>query len=248
MALDNIKTHTSSRRRFFLVVDSDDPGRDYTTKLLERFQYKVLSVRTGGEALEAATAITPVLIVCADRLDDMSGLELIHQFKQDAPLWRVPVIVLTAEKDRTAVRPLLTAGAVACLPTPVSVEDLYRVIQVAIEPMPRMNMRIKTKLPVTIDGRAVSCGEDGCAQTLSEQGAYVRTDHAYPLKSVFPVQIRLGDRTVSADAMVIYCRKERSEKRLRLGIGLQFVNISRPDQMQIRVFIRDELTKGNPLA
>lgn len=241
MPLDNIRTHTASRRCFLLLADSDDNRLLCTSKLLERFQYEVLSVTTGKEALEAITAITPVLVITAQQLGDMSGLDLIRHLKKDHEMRRVPVIVLVSEKDPSTTRTLLAAGAVTCLPIPVSIEDLYRVIQVAIEPVPRMNMRIKTKLPVTIQNRAVDCEEGGCARTLSENGLYIRTDKLYPLRTILPVQIQLGDHLISAEAMVIYCRKNSSGQKQ--GMGLQFVEISRQDQMRIRVFIRNEIIK-----
>ncbi len=244
MALSNVDTHTASRRRFVLVVDGDPADLSYTSTLLKRFQYNVCPARTAGEALETASIITPILIITAQNLNDMPGRELIRKLKQIGSARSVSIIVLTRKTDLADERACLAAGAVTCLPTHVPIEDLYRVIQMAIEPVPRMNLRINTKLPVTINNRAVDCGDGGCASALSEHGAYIRTSKPYPLKTRLPVQIHLADTALSVEAEVIYTRTPGNEQKRLHGMGLQFVQISPQDRLRIRKFIRDEITKG----
>lgn len=244
MALENVRIHTSSRHLFLLVVDSDDGNRSAVSKLLERFQYKVFPARNVREALDVATVITPVLVVASQRLEGSSALDLVNNLKKEPAMRTIPVIILSDRADPAADRACLTAGAATCLSTPVSIEDLYRVIQVAIEPVPRMNLRIRTKLPAIINGRALDFGGEGGARDLSEQGMSVRTDQPFPLKTVLPIEVQLGQYPVSAKAEVIYCRKEADGLAPVIGLGFQFVEISRPDQMRIRVFIRDEMTRG----
>ncbi len=244
MALINVDTRTVSRRRFVLVADSHPANLLYTSTLFKRFEYNVCPARTAREALETASVITPILIVTAQNLDDMPGSELIGKLKQIDSTRAVSIIVLTRKTDRENERACLTAGAVTCLPTFTPVEDLYRVIQMAVEPVPRMNLRINTQLPVILNGNAVDCDKGGCASVLSENGAYVRTYKPYPLKTRFPVQIHLADAPLSVEAEVLYIRKPANEPKAQLGIGLQFVHISPQDQLRIRRFIRDEITKG----
>ncbi len=243
MALFNIDTHTASRRRFVLVVDSRPANLLYASTLLQRFEYNVCPARTAGEALEAASIITPILIVTAQNLDDMPGCELIGKLKQAGSTRAVSIIVLTRKTDPENERACLAAGAVICLPAHTPVEDLYRVIQMAVEPVPRMNLRINTQLPVTINSNALNGDKGGCARALSENGVYVRTSKPYPLKTILPVQIHLVDTTLSVEAEVIYTRKPGNAQN-QLDMGLQFVRISRDDQLRIRRFIRDEITKG----
>jgi CheY-like chemotaxis protein len=245
MALFNVDSHTASRRRFILVADSRPAGLSYTSTLLKRFEYNVCPARTAGEALETASIITPILVITAQNLDDMPVRELIGKLKQIDSTRAVSTIVLTTRKaDPENERACLCAGAVTCLPAHTPVEDLYRVIQMAVEPVPRMNLRINTKLPVTINNNAVDCDEGGCAQALSENGAYIRTSKPYPLKTRLPVQIHLADTRLSVEAEVIYTRKPGNEPKPQVGMGLQFVHISLGDQLRIRKFIRDEITRG----
>jgi CheY-like chemotaxis protein len=244
MALFNVVSHTASHRRFVLVVDSRPAGLLYTSTLLKRFEYNVCPARTAGEALETASIITPILIITAQNLDDMPGSELIGKLKQTDSTRAVSTIVLTRKADPENERACLAAGAITCLSARTPIEDLYRVVQMAVEPIPRMNLRINTKLPITINSNAVDCDEGGCVQDLSENGAYIRTRKPYPLKTRLPVQIHLADTQLSVEAEVIYTRKSGNEPEPRVGIGLQFVQISLGDQLRIRKFIRDEITKG----
>jgi hypothetical protein len=117
------------------------------------------------------------------------------------------------------------------------------VVQVAIEPVPRMNIRINTRLDVAIQNRAVDCGEGACARALSEHGTYIRIRNPYPLNTRLPLQIHLADSALSVDGLVIYTRQTGNEQKNHPGMGLQFVRISQQDQTCIRTFIKNEITK-----
>jgi CheY-like chemotaxis protein/Tfp pilus assembly protein PilZ len=243
MPLCNVKDRTASRRRFMLVVDSEEHSRSFTAGLLGRFQYTVCTAQSGQEALEMASVVTPALVVLAQRLEDMRALDLLRMLKQSKSARSAPVIVLCSEIDPVDERACLSAGAVVCLPSSFAIEDLYRVVQMAIEPVPRMNLRIPTELQVIIQDQGVGCDERGCAQDLSEQGVYMRTTRSYPLRTRLLLQIHLADNDLAVEAEVVYTRDAGDGGR-HPGIGLQFVQISRQDQMRIRKYIRNEITKG----
>lgn len=238
-----VASHPASRRRFLLVVDSDVETLFHTATLLQRFQYNIWTAQSAAEALEMAAVAVPALVVTAQFLEDMPALELIKEIKNIDRMRAVPIVVLTQKKDKANEQDCLFAGALTCLSLPVQAEDLYRVVQVAVEPLPRMNIRINTHLSVTVHDQTVHCSEGECASVLSEHGLYVRTLDPYPLKTKLPVQIRLGDRTIAADTEVIYSHPAGDDPEDEPGMGLQFMQISREDQKLIRLFIRDEITK-----
>lgn len=235
--------HPSGRRRFLLVVDSDVKELFYTSTLLQRLQYNIWTAQSAAEALELATIAVPDLIVISQFLDDLPGLELIQQLRRIEQVRRTPLVVLTGKTDPANERDCLFAGALTCLSVPVQAEDLYRVLQVAIEPMPRMNIRINTSLSVTVNGQTVECTAGECASVLSEHGLYVRTLDPHPLNTKLPVQLNLAGRTIAADTVVIYSHQGGDDPTDEPGMGLQFTRISREDQKHIRLFIRDELTR-----
>jgi CheY-like chemotaxis protein len=235
-------TGSTSPHRFLLVADSNARSLFYTTTLLQRLQYNVWTAQSGEEAVEMATTAVPALIIAAQSLKDMPGLELIRRLKRSDITRPVPVIVIGRKMDPADERACLAAGAVTVLSTPIRAENLYRVIQVALEQVPRMNLRISTRLSVTINDNTVRCSEGECASVLSEHGVYVRTPDPHPLNAKLPVRIRLGDGEIAADAVVIYSNKTGNEHE-QPGMGLQFVRISERDQERIRTFIREELTR-----
>jgi CheY-like chemotaxis protein len=236
-------SRAAGRPRFLLVIDSNIKTLVYTSTLLQRFQYNIWSAESGAEALEMAGVAIPSLILVAQDLDDMTGLEFIQELKQNEAVRTIPLILLTRESDPAVERACLAAGALTCLPMPAKAEDLYRVVQVATEPMPRMNIRINTKLSVTVDDQTVECSEGECASVLSEHGVYIRTLDPRPLNTKLPVRIHLDGGGITADAVVIYSHQGGDAPRDEPGMGLQFVRISSQDQERIRRFIMDEVTR-----
>ena len=245
MELKDIETFTADRRRLVLAVDSNERNLQLLSRLLKQFEYDAFTVGTVTEALEIAAAVCPVLIVTGQRLDARNdALGFIRAFRSVNPTCTAPFIVLTDKPDPVFERDCLGAGALTCLHSPVTAENFYRVIQVAIEHIPRMTIRISTNLPATIDGmRKVECLRD-----ISEDGAYLLTNVLHPLNTKVTVRIKVSDCVVSADAVVIYVKRPEEDRKGQSGMGLQFMRISQEDQQRIRLFIRSELSKGIKLS
>lgn len=185
----------------------------------------------------AATAL-PCSIITTLHLRDMTGADLIARIKGDAVTRSISVFVVVDKKDPVGERACLAAGAVTCLSVPFQPEVLYRMLQVAVEPMPRMNIRVPTRLPVAVNNEMVDCSGGDCASMLSEQGLFIRTDDPQPLNSKLSVTFRLGAENINAEAVVVFCQKTGDEP----GMGLQFKRIGPHDQMRIRQYIREQLT------
>ncbi len=240
MELINIEKFTAVRRRFVLVVDSSDRNRLFLSKLLKHFNYEPYAVSTAEEAIEIATVIQPVLIVAAGQINaDYDAVRLIRSFRSTNPKCTAPFIVIIAKSESEFERECLGAGALTCLHAPVTFENFYRVIQISIEPIPRMTIRINTNLPAALNGTR----KDESIREISEGGAYLLTGSLQPRGTRFPVKIKLPNSVVSADAVVIYAKRSDEDTKGRTGMGLQFERISEEDQKHIRQFIKSELSK-----
>ena len=240
MELINIEKFTAVRRRFVLVVDSSDRNRLFLSTLLKHFNYEPYAVGTAEEAVEIATVIGPVLIVAAGQIDaEHNAVGLIRLFRSANPECTAPFIVLIAKSEPAFERECLGAGALTCLHAPVTFENFYRVLQIAIEPIPRMTIRINTNLPAALNGTR----KDESIQELSEGGAYLLTGSLHPRGTRLPVKIKLPNSVVSVDAVVIYAKRSDEDTKGRTGMGLQFERISEEDQKRIRLFIRIEMSK-----
>jgi CheY-like chemotaxis protein len=88
-----------------LIVD-DDPGVNYTVKNgLEGLNedYKVDSVYSGEKCLEfLGNNQIPDLILLDIMMPEMSGWETYNKIKENLSWKDIPVVFLTARKDRTA--------------------------------------------------------------------------------------------------------------------------------------------------
>ncbi len=236
------ESSNASQGKFLLVVDCNKSSSLALKALLKQFLYKVWSVNTAAEALELCDIVMPALVIVG-QFEDMPQVDFIKELKRVVPADKASVLVLN-RKDAVHERACLSAGAVTCLKLPLNIETLYRTIQVAIEPVPRMNLRINTKLPVIIDDRSVNSRAGKFANALSESGLFLVTQDPCPLNSKFPIRFKVAGKILSADAQVIYAHKEGNGTRFLPGMGLQFVRISDQDQEHIRLFIREEVRRG----
>jgi CheY-like chemotaxis protein len=232
-----------TQRKFLLVVDCNKSNASGLKTLLKQFRYKVWSVNTAAEALELSDIVMPALVIVG-QIEDMTQADFIGEFKRLASSGDASILVVTRGKDTVNERACLSAGAVTCLKLPLHVETLYRTIQVAIEPVPRMNLRINTKFLVIIDDKTTNSREQKFATALSESGLYVLTPNPWPLNTKIPLRFKVAETIFSAEAVVIYAHKPGNKLNFRPGMGLQFIRISDHDQEQIRLFIREEVRKG----
>lgn len=238
MALKNIEKCTADRSRFMLIVDGNERNRQFLSTILTRFEYHAYAVKTVQEALETVATISPVLIFAARQLEDGNDAPgLIKSMRSAKSKCMSPVIVLSARPDPAFERACLDAGALTYLRAPITFENFYRVIQVALEPIPRMTIRICTDLPAMINGNRIER-----VHGISENGAYILTSSPHPRNTKLPVRIKLSEGVISADAVVLYVKK--LDGNGQSGMGLLFERISPEDQQRIRLFIRGEMAKG----
>jgi CheY-like chemotaxis protein len=235
---------TKQQPRFVVLVNSDVHLLFSLAMLLQRFSYHVCTAKTGEEALEVITVAVPSLVITELVLPGMSGLDLLNRLRKDPRTQAVPVIALTGDGASEVEMRSVRAGFAACLQRPVATEELYRVVQKAVEPTPRSNIRVYTRLPVTVNGVALDCGGGECASVLSEHGMYIRTLAPASVNTVIALSFTLNGRMISLEAVVLYRHRFGEGPFGEPGMGLKFLRMSTEDQEHIRRFIRDEITQG----
>ncbi len=244
MVITSVDTSNASQRKFLLVVDADKSSSAKLKALLKQFRYKVWCVCTAAEALELCDIVMPGLIITR-HVEDMTQVDFIREFKrQDGAAGCSVLVIRSGKEDSFDERACLAAGAVTCLRLPLHVESLYRTIQVALESVPRMNLRISTVLPVVISGRTAAGNERKFATALSESGLYILTQNPRPLNTMVPLTFEMEGKRISVEAQVIYAHQQGNEANCRPGMGLQFTRISDHDREMIRLFIREVVRKG----
>ncbi len=225
-----------------LVVGNKTQSMLSICLLLKRFEYNVSEAYTASEALGLISADVPALVVTDLVLPGMSGMDFFHMLKQARRTASLPVVFTVPLSDAAAERQCYDNGAAGCITKPIQSEELYRIVQTLIEPIPRESIRIDARSPVSLNNEPLECPEDSCAIDLSEHGMYVPTYKPYPRNRRITVRFHVKDRTISAEGSVVYSYTSVGQHR-EPGIGLKFVNIAPQDKEFIRSFIRDEITR-----
>ena len=113
---------TSSGR--ILAVDYQTANLRVVGILLGRNGYEVVPAANGAEALAAAQAHTPDLILLDMMMPGMDGFELLAALRALPALRGVPAVFLTAAHDRDLLLRAFDAGAVDYVTKPFMPEEL----------------------------------------------------------------------------------------------------------------------------
>jgi two-component system cell cycle sensor histidine kinase/response regulator CckA len=135
------RVENDTRGRTVLIVDDSPDNLRLLTAILKRGGLLPRPVRSGSQAIKAATADPPDLVLLDMRMPEMSGLEVCRRFKQDERLRDVPVIFVSGLQERDDIAEGLRAGGVDFVSKPVQEE----VVLARIETHLRLR-RLETKL------------------------------------------------------------------------------------------------------
>jgi CheY-like chemotaxis protein len=80
-----------------LVAEDYDDARDVMSLVLQSAGYEVLEARDGIEALQAARANKPAVIIMDMFMPNMDGLTATRALRDEPELRRIPVIAQTAQ-------------------------------------------------------------------------------------------------------------------------------------------------------
>lgn len=148
-----------------LVVEDDRSVRSLITTTLEVQNYKYITAKNGAEALIAATARKPDIILLDLGLPDMDGVDIIKKIRS----WSVsPIIVISARSEDKDKILALDAGADDYLTKPFSVEELLARLRATtrrlqyLESKGEMNETIFQNGELTIDFSAATVKVGAC--------------------------------------------------------------------------------------
>src|SRR5512136_3089158 len=199
MADDN-KTR-DKQTRIILVAIRDGYERNYASMLLQRFGYHVCTVNSPKEVEKFLSGAVPALIITDEALSS-GGFDLLRTLKQDGGTDAVPVVLVSLSPDPGAAQQYREAGYADVLSVPLNAETLYRTVQKEIETYPRDNIRVAVYLKADLGDSPAGLAQ--YATVLSENGMFVRTTVTKPVNTRLPVSLVIGDRTIRAEAVVLY--------------------------------------------
>lgn len=114
-----------------LLVDDDENLRWVVQTQLEDGGYAVMTAGSAEEALKAAEAEPPALVLTDLRMPGMSGLDLLKQLRTSSP--DLPVVIVTAFGTIQNAVEAVKAGAYDYLTKPIDFEELNLLVRRALE-------------------------------------------------------------------------------------------------------------------
>ncbi|GAA1310479.1 SpoIIE family protein phosphatase [Saccharothrix xinjiangensis] len=152
-----------------LVADDNADMREYLVRLLTGAGYEVHAVTDGVEALEAARARTPDLIVSDVMMPRLDGLELVAALRTDPRTAAVPALLLSARAGQEASIEGLQAGADDYLVKPFAAAELLARVRANVELSRLRNhhARWRTALIDSLQEAFFVCDEDGAVVEIN---------------------------------------------------------------------------------
>jgi two-component system, chemotaxis family, chemotaxis protein CheY len=114
-----------------LVVDDSSLARRMIRKILEELEYEVEEASDGAQALERYVLNRHDAVILDLLMHGMYGVDVLQKLKELHP--ELPVIIATADIQRTTRDMVKEAGAVAMINKPVTREELGEVLTVALQ-------------------------------------------------------------------------------------------------------------------
>ena len=113
-----------------LVVDDSGYARRLLRRTLEGAGHAVLEAPSGMAGLESYAIHQPDVVMLDLTMDDMGGLEVLQRLQEmDAA---VPVIVVSADVQRSTTRLVEQSGAFRFLGKPAEPEDVLDAVRAAL--------------------------------------------------------------------------------------------------------------------
>ena len=118
-----------------LLVEDDRASRMLTVALLEELGIDQIKEAGDGEAaLRLLRGYPADVIICDMMMEPMDGLAFVRRVRTDAQSANpyLPIILVTAQADRSAVRAARDAGVNLLMAKPITLEALRRRIEVVL--------------------------------------------------------------------------------------------------------------------
>jgi DNA-binding response OmpR family regulator len=111
------------------VVEDDQPILDLMDLLIQKMGYQPVLISNGIDALEAAKADPPSLILLDIMMTPINGWEFLEQLRASAGLENIPVILFTASPTVEEKMSQLSDKNLGVLQKPVSYSELKEGIE-----------------------------------------------------------------------------------------------------------------------
>ncbi|MGD2174301.1 MAG: response regulator [Candidatus Brocadiaceae bacterium] len=117
----------ADRARDILVVDDEEPVRDFVRRVLEREGHSVTTASDGAEALELMQDHNPDCVLLDLRMPGMGGPETLKRIREG---WgALPVVILTGYPEIALMHRALQYAPITLLAKPVTRDQIVEAVE-----------------------------------------------------------------------------------------------------------------------
>jgi uncharacterized protein (TIGR02266 family) len=219
-----------------LLVDDLVPLLDLHRAYLRRTTCRVITARTGAEALAICRHDRPDLVFLDASLPGMDGIEACRALKQDDALRGIPVVLLAPADRDVECR---GAGCEAVLAKPVSRDAFLEQVRRFVRLLERQDSRIPASLRVSF----AAGWRTGSAFTrdVSPGGLFLKTARPFAPGTRLSLSIALPSGAVRAEGEVRRLVEKSAGSGLIPGIGVRFLDPPPETSRALEAFIAARL-------
>ena len=229
-------------RPIVLTVDDNQTFLGILAVLLERLDFDVLPVTSSRDVLDLARVARPQVITLNMQMPDKDSLELMRELRADPELADLPVIMITAERDKQRVWEAMSLGCIEVLDKPLELNRLHLALQRCnLYPEGRRRyLRAPYTKKITLWLRGT--GQELTAMTLSERGIMVRMPQPLPRGTVVEIKLTLpGEQVLRVGGEVIYVMAGKSTAAGTCWVAIKFDRVTLKDSERLSALVRQLL-------
>ena len=133
-----------------LIIDDDAEICSLVGEFLRRNGHEVSTAPDGGRGLAAAAAQFPDLILCDLEMPGMGGQEVVATLRQDRRMGEIPVIFLSACKDRGQIRRSMNLGGDDFITKPAPLPEVLETVNARLLRQWNQHQREDERLKETV--------------------------------------------------------------------------------------------------
>ena len=229
-----------------IIADDSPTFRMYVGLLLKRMNYRVITAENGMELLKLLQREEPNLMLLDIEMPIMDGLKVLQRVKQDKRTSGIPVIMLTSDGHAETIEKCKDLGCYGYLTKPVKIDMLHALLEKCFFPdkgwsRERLRVPFITKLSLTHKGKQ----HEFYTETLSEEGAYLRTQDPFPVDSEVALALPLGGAgSLHLSGRVIYAKRLYNDLlKLPPGMAIRFGGLTSDDARKLKSYVKDLLAR-----
>lgn len=227
-----------TENRTILFVDDVQMFRDLGALFLARVG-RVITAKSGGEALEIASRERPDVMLVDLSMPGMDGDEVCRELRTDRKLRDTPLIMLVGDDSPSEWGRAVRSGANDVLSKPLSRVSLNSSVSRFLRDGPLKGLQ-RVEMNLAVELKLGQVKRWGKVRNLSRGGVFIETDCTVFRNTEVELSFILpeSDRTLTSTAHVIWQRLGGTCAP-RNGIGMRFVDISGESIRSLEDFVFD---------